>query len=65
MATRVAVSEAPRFPILALLHPRERTPLMLAALGMGLALWAAAVWLLRRPAWVGAALARRALVKLR
>jgi hypothetical protein len=57
MAARIAVSEAPRFPILALLHPRERTPLVLAALGVGLALWAAAVWLLRRPVWVGTALA--------
>jgi hypothetical protein len=50
-------NRAPRFPVLALLHPRERTPLVLAALGVGLAVWFAAVWLLRRPIWVGTALA--------
>jgi hypothetical protein len=57
MAAQMTVSAPPRYPILALLHPRERTPLVLAAFGVGLALWASAVWLLRRPVWVGTALA--------
>jgi hypothetical protein len=51
------LNQPPRFPILALLHPRERTPLVLVALGVGLAVWLAAVLLLGRPVWVGTALA--------
>ena len=54
MTTQV---QRPRFPILALLHPRERTGLVLAALAIGLALWYAAVGLLHQPVWVGTALA--------
>jgi hypothetical protein len=46
-----------RFPILALLHPRERTALVLAALGLGVALGFAAVGPLRQPLWVGSAVA--------
>ena len=53
----VEQGSTPRFPILALLHPRERTGVILAALAVGLALWYGAVGLLHRPVWVGTALA--------
>lgn len=53
-----------RMPILALLHPRERTRLLAGSLAAGLALWCAAVWLLRLPVWVATALALAALLPI-
>lgn len=52
MSTRIAVSPSPRFPIMALLHPRERTPLALGGLAIGLLVWLAAVALLKQPIWL-------------
>jgi hypothetical protein len=52
----MTVQPISRFPIVALLHPRERTALVLGALAVGLALGAGAVTL-GRPLWVGTALA--------
>lgn len=53
----VDLARTPRFPILALLHPRERSRLALAALAAGLAVWCGAIWLLRLPVWVATAMA--------
>jgi hypothetical protein len=49
-------------PVLALLHPRERTRLLTGALAAGLTLWCSAVWLMRQPVWVATALALAALL---
>jgi hypothetical protein len=47
---------APRFPVLALLHPREQTRLVLVVLLLGLGLWFAALRLAGLPLWVASAL---------
>jgi hypothetical protein len=52
MATQVSQLRPPRFPILALLHPREHTRFVVATLAVGLAVWGAIVGLLRLPVWV-------------
>jgi len=54
----MAISEfnlPPRFPVLALLHPRERTSLAVALSAAGVLGWGIAVWLLRVPVWVASA----------
>ena len=56
MAARSITARAPRFPVLALLHPHERTPLVLGALGLAVALGAAGMRLLAWPLWVASAL---------
>lgn len=53
-ATQLA--RAPRFPVLELMHPRERTWLVLAALGLGLALGYAGMHLLGWPLWVASSI---------
>jgi len=58
------LSRIPRFPILALLHPRERTRLLAGALLAGLALWCAVVWLLRQQVWVATVIALAALLPI-
>lgn len=55
MTTQPASWKPTRFPILALLHPREQTWLVLAALGLGFALGAALVRVYRQPLWVAVA----------
>jgi hypothetical protein len=45
----------PRFPVLALLHPRERTSLAVALSAAGVLGWGIAVWLLRVPVWMASA----------
>ncbi len=52
----IRIDRTPRFPILALLHPRERTRLVVIVLALAILLWAGAVWLLRWPIWVASAL---------
>jgi hypothetical protein len=56
------LNRVPRLPILALLHPRERARLLAGALAAGLALWCAAIGLLRLPVWNATALALAALL---
>jgi hypothetical protein len=53
--TTAEFTSPPRFPILALLHPRERTWLVVGLLAAGVLWWCAAVWLLRAPVWVASA----------
>lgn len=50
------LAHGPRFPILALMHPRERTGLVLATLGLAIVLGIGAVQLLHWPVWVASAL---------
>lgn len=56
MAAQAITARRPRFPILALLHPRERTTLVLAAFALALALGFAGMRLLAWPLWVASAL---------
>ena len=46
----------PRFPVLALLHPREQMRAVVIMSIIGLLLWAAAVWVARLPVWIASAL---------
>ncbi len=56
MAAQAITAQRPRFPILALLHPRERTALVLAAFMLALALGVAGMRLLGWPLWRASAL---------
>jgi hypothetical protein len=58
------LNRMPRFPILALLHPRERARLLAGGLAAGLALWCAVVWLFGLPIWVATALALATLLPI-
>jgi hypothetical protein len=60
----IGLNRPPRFPILALLHPRERTRLVAGVLAAGLALWYFTVELLRLPVWVATALVLAALLPI-
>lgn len=51
MATPSKIQSASRFPILALLHPREHTRFVVALLGLGLLLWGLIVWSVGLPLW--------------
>jgi hypothetical protein len=53
--TTAEFSRPPRSPVLALLHPRERTRAVAALALIGVLWWCAAVWLLRTPVWVASA----------
>ncbi|HRC76679.1 MAG TPA: hypothetical protein PLO33_13470 [Kouleothrix sp.] len=55
MTTQPATWTQTRFPILALLNPREYTWLLLATLGLGAALGTALVRVYRQPLWVAVA----------
>jgi hypothetical protein len=55
MSTSATIGRVPRFPILALLHPREQTRLVIGTLAIGLLLWFGIVWLLGWPVWVASA----------
>jgi hypothetical protein len=48
-------NQPPRFPILALLHPRRRTWLVAGLLAASVLWWCVAVWLLRTPVWIASA----------
>ena len=56
MATQASRLRPVRFPILALLHPRERTRPVLVVLALAVALGVAGVRLLSWPVWVASAL---------
>jgi hypothetical protein len=55
MVAHVSQLRPARFPILALLHPRERTRLVLIVLALAVLVGAASVRLLHWPVWVGSA----------
>jgi hypothetical protein len=62
MATRVAVSANPRFPILALLHPREHTLLVCATLAASVVAGYLAMRWLAWPLWAATAMVLASLI---
>lgn len=55
LETTLPPDHSPRLPILALLHPREHTRIVLLVLALGLAFWVIAVGLLGVRVWVASA----------
>jgi hypothetical protein len=53
--TSLPITQPPRLPILALLHPREHTRAVVLALALGLLLWAISVRLFGARVWVASA----------
>src|SRR5689334_20251659 len=53
--TSADLDRSPRFPVLALLHPRAQTRALVALAVAGALLWGIAVWSFRAPVWVASA----------